>query len=119
MKAVACVRGSTEKQLDRGVSLEAQAGKIRAVAVVHSAELVDIVVDGRESAKSRQRPCMDRLFALVDGNKVAAVIVAKLDRLTGNVKDLCALLGHLECRGVALYPWLNLWTPVPPRAAWC
>jgi DNA invertase Pin-like site-specific DNA recombinase len=46
MKTVGYVRVSTDKQADRGVSLDAQAEKIRAMAVVHNAELVDIIVDG-------------------------------------------------------------------------
>jgi len=102
MKALGYVRVSTDKQADRGVSLEAQAEKIRAMSVVHSAELLDIIVDGGESAKSLERPGMERLLALVDGKKVQAVIVAKLDRLTRSVKDLCELLERFERRGVAL-----------------
>jgi DNA invertase Pin-like site-specific DNA recombinase len=102
MKTVGYVRVSTDKQADRGVSLDAQAEKIRAMAVVHNAELVDIIVDGGESAKSLQRPGIDRLLALVDGKKVQAVIVGKLDRLTRSVKDLCELLERFERRGVAL-----------------
>jgi Resolvase, N terminal domain len=54
------------------------------------------------SAKSLQRPGIERLLALVDGKKVQAVIVAKLDRLTRSVKDLCELLERFERRGVAL-----------------
>jgi site-specific DNA recombinase len=46
MKSIGYVRVSTDKQADRGVSLEAQAQKIRAMAVVHNAELLDIIVDG-------------------------------------------------------------------------
>jgi site-specific DNA recombinase len=102
MKTVGYVRVSTDKQADRGVSLDAQAEKIRAMAVVHNAELVDIIVDGGESAKSLQRPGMEQLIALVDGKKVQAVIVAELDRLTRSVKDLCELLERFERRGVAL-----------------
>ena len=102
MKAIGYVRVSTDKQADRGVSLDAQAEKIRAMTVVHNAELVDIIVDGGESAKSLQRPGMDRLLALVEAKKVQAVIVAKLDRLTRSVKDLCELLERFERRGVAL-----------------
>ena len=56
MNAVGYVRVSTDKQTDRGVSLEAQAERIRAMAVVHNAELIDIIVDGGESAKSLQCP---------------------------------------------------------------
>src|ERR1700682_6417715 len=102
MKTIGYVRVSTDKQADRGVSLEAQAEKIRAMAVVHNAELIDIIVDGGESAKSLNRPGMARLLALVDAGEVKAVIVAKLDRLTRSVKDLCTLLERFERRGVAL-----------------
>ena len=102
MKAVGYVRVSTDKQADHGVSLDVQAEKIRAMAVVHNAELIDIIVDGGESAKSLQRPGMERLLALVEAKKIQAVIVAKLDRLTRSVKDLCTLLERFERRGVAL-----------------
>src|ERR1700736_751038 len=102
MKTVGYVRVSTDKQADRGVSLEAQAEKIRAMAVVHGAELLDIIVDGGESAKSLNRPGMARLRALVDAGEVQAVIIAKLDRLTRSVKDLCTLLERFTRRGVTL-----------------
>ena len=46
MKTIGYVRVSTDKQADRGVSLDAQAEKIRAMTVVHNAELIDIIVDG-------------------------------------------------------------------------
>ena len=45
---------------------------------------------------------MARLLALVDAGEVKAVIIAKLDRLTRSVKDLCTLLERFERRGVAL-----------------
>ena len=69
---------------------------------LHDADLLDIIVDGGESAKSLQRPGMVRLLAMVDAREVKAVIVAKLDRLTRSVKDLCELLERFERRGVAL-----------------
>jgi site-specific DNA recombinase len=93
---------SIDKQRDRGVSLDAQAEKIRAMAVVHNAELREIIVDGGESAKSLNRPGMAQLLALVDAGEVQTVIIAKLDRLTRGVKDLCTLLERLERRRVAL-----------------
>jgi DNA invertase Pin-like site-specific DNA recombinase len=102
MKTVGYVRVSTDRQADQGVSLDAQAEKIRAMAVVHGAELLDIIVDGGESAKSLKRPGMAKLLAMVDAGKVQTVIIAKLDRLTRSVRDLCELLERFERRGVAL-----------------
>jgi len=102
MKAIGYALVSTEKQADRGVSLEAQTEKIRAMAVVHNADLADIIIEPGESAKSLNRPGMERLLALVDSGGVGAVIVAKLDRLTRSVKDLCTLLERFERREVAL-----------------
>jgi DNA invertase Pin-like site-specific DNA recombinase len=46
MTAIGYVRVSTDKQAE----------KMRAMAVVHNAGLLDNIVDGGESAKSLQRP---------------------------------------------------------------
>jgi DNA invertase Pin-like site-specific DNA recombinase len=102
MKTIGYVRVSTERQAERGSSLEAQAEKIRAMALVQGVELTDIIVESGESAKSLQRTGMTRLLALVEAGHVKAVIVAKLDRLTRSVKDLCELLERFERKGVAL-----------------
>src|SRR6202045_2898061 len=102
MRTVGYVSVSTDKQAERGISLEAQAEKIRAMALVQGAELSEIIVESGESAKSLNRPGMAKLLAIVEGGKVKAVIVAKLDRLTRSVKDLCELLERFEKRGVAL-----------------
>jgi DNA invertase Pin-like site-specific DNA recombinase len=102
MKAIGYARVSTDKQADGGVSPDAQTEKIRAMVVVHGAELADIIVEAGESANSLHRPGMQRLLALVDSGDVQAVIAAKLDRLTRSVKDLCELLERFERRGVAL-----------------
>jgi site-specific DNA recombinase len=102
MKTFGYVRVSTDRQADQGVSLEAQEAKIRAMAIVREGDLVEVIVDGGESAKDLNRPGVKRLLALVDGGNVDAVIVAKLDRLTRSVKDLCELLELFEKRKVAL-----------------
>jgi DNA invertase Pin-like site-specific DNA recombinase len=102
MKTIGYVRVSTDRQAEQGVSLEAQEAKIRAMATVQGADLVDVIVDGGESAKSLNRPGLQRLLGLVNSGKIEAVIVAKLDRLTRSVKDLCGLLELFEKRKVAL-----------------
>jgi DNA invertase Pin-like site-specific DNA recombinase len=101
MPAIGYCRVSTDKQSEKGVSLEAQTEKIRAMAVVHGLELIEVVEDG-ESAKSLHRPGMQRVLEMVRRREVEAVIIAKLDRLTRSVKDLCELLELFEHRGVAL-----------------
>src|SRR3954471_11296030 len=102
MRMIGYVRVSTDRQAEKGVSLEAQEAKIRAMATVQGAELLDVIVDGGESAKSLNRPGLQKVMALVNAGKVDGVIVAKLDRLTRSVKDLCGLLELLEKRKVAL-----------------
>jgi site-specific DNA recombinase len=102
MQAIGYVRVSTDRQAEQGVSLEAQEAKIRAMATVQGADLCDVIVDGGESAKSLNRPGVQRLLGLIDAGKVESVIVAKLDRLTRSVKDLCGLLELFEKRKVAL-----------------
>ena len=122
MKTVGYVRVSTDKQADQGVSLDAQAEKIRAMAIVHDRELLDIIVDGGESAKSLNRPGMAKLLAMVDAGKVQAVIVAKLDRLTRSVKaDLCELLDRFDAAArVALVSVADSASILAqPPAAWC
>jgi DNA invertase Pin-like site-specific DNA recombinase len=64
--------------------------------------LVEVIVDGGESAKNLNRPGLRHLIAMMEDGKIEAVIVAKLDRLTRSVKDLCGLLELFEKRKVAL-----------------
>jgi len=71
------------------------------MAVVHGFELIEVVEDG-ESGKSLNRPGMQRVLEMVRRREVGAVIIAKLDRLTRSVKDLCELLELFEHREVAL-----------------
>jgi DNA invertase Pin-like site-specific DNA recombinase len=58
--------------------------------------LLEVIVDGGESAKNLNCPGLQRLLTLVDSGKVEAVIIANLDRLTRSVKDLCSLLELFE-----------------------
>jgi DNA invertase Pin-like site-specific DNA recombinase len=102
MKAIGYVRVSTDKQAEKGVSLEAQTAKIGAAALLHEYELLEIVQDGGESAKSLARPGMERILELVRSRAVDAVIVVKLDRLTRSVRDLAELLDVFTKYNVSL-----------------
>jgi site-specific DNA recombinase len=72
------------------------------MGVVQGAEVSEIIIDAGESAKSLQRPGMDRLLAMVEAGQIKTVIVAKLDRLTRSVKDLAELLDRFQRKGVSL-----------------
>lgn len=102
-RAVAYLRVSTEKQADKGVSLEAQRAKVEAYASLYELELVEVVVDAGQSAKSLDRPGLDRALAMLKSGKAEALLVVKLDRLTRSVRDLGTLIEeHFGPKGAAL-----------------
>ena len=72
------------------------------MATVQSVDLFEVIIDGGESAKSLNRPGLQRLLSLVNSGEVKSVIIPKLDRLTRSVKDLCQLLELFERKNVAL-----------------
>jgi DNA invertase Pin-like site-specific DNA recombinase len=100
--AVGYIRVSTELQAEKGLSLEAQTEKIKAMAQIEGVALREIIVDAGKSAKNLERPGMIRLRELLKMRSVTVVIVAKLDRLTRSIKDLAELLEQFQKHGVAL-----------------
>jgi site-specific DNA recombinase len=99
---VGYARVSTTQQATFGISLEAQAERIRATAEAHNLILDEIIVDAGESARSLQRPGMERLMALVVSGQVKTVLIANLSRLTRSVSDLALLLERFRKHDVAL-----------------
>lgn len=91
-RTVAYVRVSTEKQADEGVSLDAQRAKLTAYAELFDLELVAVEVDAGVSAKSLERPALQRALGMLRGGKADAILVVKLDRLTRSVRDLADLV---------------------------
>jgi DNA invertase Pin-like site-specific DNA recombinase len=91
-RAVAYLRVSTDKQADRGVSLDAQREKVEAYAKLYDLELVEVVVDAGESAKTLDRPGLQKALGMLRAGEADALLVAKLDRLTRSVRDLCDLV---------------------------
>jgi site-specific recombinase XerC len=69
------VRVSTERQAGEGVSLMAQAAKVRAMAEVQDAALLRIIEDAGASGKSLQRPGLAELLKAVEARSVDVVIV--------------------------------------------
>jgi len=102
MSIIGYTRVSTTDQAEEGVSLAAQAQKIKAYAVVKDWTLSEIIDDAGHSGKNLARPGMQRLLALMDAKVVAVVIIYKLDRLTRSVADLDHVVHRFERQGVAL-----------------
>jgi site-specific DNA recombinase len=99
---IAYTRVSSDEQSHEGVSLEMQAGKIASYCDVKDWTLAETITDAGYSAKSLQRPGMQRVLAMVEAGQVEAVIVYKLDRLTRSVSDLDRLVKLFDTHGVAL-----------------
>ena len=105
MQVIGYSRVSTEEQARDGVSLDAQAEKIRAYAMVKDWTLAELIQDAGHSAKSLKRPGLAGLLAMVEARHVDVVIVYKLDRLTRSVKDLSTLVG---CSRKKAWPLVSL-----------
>jgi DNA invertase Pin-like site-specific DNA recombinase len=91
-RAVAYLRVSTEKQADKGVSLEAQRARVEAYAQLYDLELVEVIVDAGASAKTLDRPGLRRALEMLKARQAEALLVVKLDRLTRSVVHLGQLL---------------------------
>jgi site-specific DNA recombinase len=87
-RTVGYLRVSTDKQADRGVSLETQRAKVEAYASLYDLDLVDVIVDAGVSAKSMDRPGLTRALLMLKKGDAEALLVVKLDRLTRSVRDL-------------------------------
>lgn len=101
-RTVAYLRVSTDKQADHGVSLDAQRAKVQAYADLYDLELVSIEVDAGVSAKSLDRPALDRALGMLRRGEAEAMLVVKLDRLTRNVRDLADLVDNYFTKRAAL-----------------
>jgi len=91
VKVIGYIRVSTDEQANHGHSLAAQEAKLRAYAELYELDLVDLVVDAGQSAKTLNRPGLQQALAALEAGQAEGILIAKLDRLTRSVRDL----GHL------------------------
>ncbi len=91
-RVVGYVRVSSAKQADEGVSLDAQREKLVAYALALDLDLIEVIADAGLSAKTLDRPGLQRVLALMDNGSADGVLVVKLDRLTRSVRDLGELV---------------------------
>lgn len=86
------LRVSTDEQAEYGVSLPSQESRIIAYCQSQGWILHDLYIDDGYSGKNLNRPAMQQLIANAKEQKIDAVIVIKLDRLSRRQKDVLYLL---------------------------
>lgn len=87
MRVIGYIRVSTDEQANSGLSLGAQRDKLAAYAALYDLDLVEIIEDAGESAKSLKRPGLQRALAALKAGKADGLLIVKLDRLTRSVGD--------------------------------
>ncbi len=92
MRVLGYVRVSTEEQATTGISLAAQRAKLTAYAALYDLEMVDVIADEGQSAKSLNRPGLKLALAMLAKGKVDGLVIVKLDRLTRSVADWQTLI---------------------------
>lgn len=104
MRVAGYTRVSTAEQATEGISLEAQAAKIRQYAELNDMQLVEIVEDAGYSAKTASnRPGVQAIMEMVRTKAVDAVIIYKLDRLARNTIEALDMAQKMDRAGVALH----------------
>ena len=105
MKAIGYTRVSTEEQANEGLSLDAQAERIRAYCKAQGLKLVELVRDeGISAAKPLAiRPGGAQLLAAVEAGQAQAVVAVKLDRLFRDAVDCLSTVRGWNERGIALH----------------
>jgi DNA invertase Pin-like site-specific DNA recombinase len=94
---------STAEQVDSGAGLAVQRATVEAEAARRGWTLLAVFEDAGRSGKSIDgRPALAEALAAVEDGTAAALIVAKLDRLSRSVQDAAGLLDRAGRAGWAL-----------------
>jgi DNA invertase Pin-like site-specific DNA recombinase len=111
---VGYVRVSTDEQADSGLGLASQRDAIEAECVRRQWRLIAIYEDAGISGKKLDRPGLMAALDDVGQGRAAAVVVAKLDRLSRSLVDFAGLMARARDQGwnlVALDLGIDLSTP--------
>jgi len=104
-KTIGYARVSTEEQVAEGVSLEAQAERIRAYCQLNGLELTGIVT---EEGVSAGKPLAEReggqeLLRALQSDGIRHVVALKLDRLFRDAIDCLTVVRDWDRAGIALH----------------
>jgi DNA invertase Pin-like site-specific DNA recombinase len=93
--AIGYVRVSTEEQATEGVSLDVQRDKLSAYCRLHAIKLIDIKADEGISGSTLERPGLQAALQMLRRGRANTLLVAKLDRLSRSLRDVCTLVDEL------------------------
>lgn len=101
LRLVGYCRVSTDEQAREGVSLEAQADRLRAYATAHGHELVGVEVDAGVSGKvaPTDRPGLAAALATVRAGEADGIVALKLDRLSRDTRATLDLVEDCDRNG--------------------
>ncbi len=86
------IRVSTDAQREEGYSIDAQKEMLTAYCISKGIKKYDYYIDGGFSGSNIERPELSRLIEDIKADKIACVIVYKLDRLSRSQKDTLYLI---------------------------
>ena len=101
MRSAIYIRVSSEEQIDNW-SLGAQLERCQAFADSNNWDMVKVYEDAGFSAKSDQRPALQRLLRDAEAGKFDALIIYKLDRLSRRQGHMALIVERLVAAGVQL-----------------
>ena len=99
LRVIGYVRVSTDKQTESGLGLEAQRQKIEAEIEHRGWILADLIVDDGVSAKTMNRPGLQKALQTLADGEADGLITAKLDRLSRSVKDFAQIIDMSDYYG--------------------
>ena len=98
-KGVIYARVSTTEQGESGLGLESQISRCSAYATRSDIEIVDVVSEVQSGKNINKRPLLMSILERLKSGELEVLIVAKLDRLSRSVIDLCSILELSEKQG--------------------
>ena len=103
LRVLGYVRVSTQEQHDSGAGLAAQRAAIERECEYRSRELVDVIEEHNgQSAKTLERPGMQRALARLAAGEADILMASKLDRVSRSVVDFGTVIEQAKRDGWAL-----------------
>ena len=92
IQAAAYIRVSTDEQAESGYSLQLQRERIMAQITAKGWELVGVYEDAGQSGGKLDRPALQKMLDDIKAEKIQAVVIYKLDRLSRKQRDTMYLI---------------------------